>query len=240
MQWNICHSTLGNRGDYPDLLGFCYNHLCEYLISAIQNNDFEGFKTAYKGFFLTMLLYQEYVRTDAMKVKESYRQSAVFHVVTAPIIEYAMISGLAILWGEFSENTRWKDIVMHELEGFINSDKENNLYKLTRLTELASARKKHMFGIGNRDVLQTGWERRITRAIHQYGFYKFEYGEFGSKIMITNSELLKAFCRSTFDFRGLSDAEEVYFVICINQYLPDDKKYRGSFKWREDFYEKEE
>lgn len=227
------------REDYPDLLGFCYNHLCEYLLSAIQNNDLEGFEAAYKDFLSTVLLYQEYVRTDAIKVKESYRQNAVFHVITAPIIEYAMISGLAILWGEFSENEQWRNTVDHELEKFINSDKEN-LERLIHISELAAARKDHLFGIGNRDVLQTGWEMCITRAIHQKGLYKFDYEKYGSKIMITNSKLLKAFCRSTFDFRGLSDSEDVYFVLCVNKYLPNDKKYRGRFKWEENLYEEEE
>lgn len=225
------------RGDYPDLLGFCYNHLCEYLISAIESNDFEVFKTAYKDFFSTMLLYHEYVRINAIKVKESYKQSAIFHIITAPIIEYAMISGLAILWGEFSENTQWKDIAENEIERFINLDKEKNLDKIPCLIELATLRKNHMLGIGNRDVLQTGWENRVTRAIRKYGFYKFEYKEFGHKSLITNSKLLKAFCRSTFDLSGLSDTEEVYFVLCLNKYLTEEKKYRGSFKWEEDLYE---
>lgn len=99
-----------DREDFPDSLGFCYNQLCEYLVVAIEDDDFESFKSAYSGFFGVVLLYHEYVRSDVVKIKELHKQSAVFHVVTAPLIEYAIISGLAILWGEFSENRQWKEL----------------------------------------------------------------------------------------------------------------------------------
>ena len=87
---------------------------------AIEDDDFESFKSAYSGFFGVVLLYHEYVRSDVVKIKELHKQSAVFHVVTAPLIEYAIISGLAILWGEFSENRQWKELVDAELSEFVN------------------------------------------------------------------------------------------------------------------------
>lgn len=221
------------REDYPDLLGFCYNHICEALISSIERNDFETFEGSYVGFLSVMLLYQEYVRTDVIKIKEPHRQQAVFHVATAPIIEYAMISGFAILWGEFSNSPRWRALVDSELQRFIKED-SGHISILKRLTELASARKHHMFGIGNRDVLQTSWQQRIERLIRNSDLCKYEYKHFGQKVLKTDSKLLKAFCGSSFSDLGFTaDVEDVYFICCINQYLPEESKYTGDFNWEE-------
>lgn len=221
------------REDYPDLLGFCYNHICEALISSIERNDFETFKGSYSGFLSIMLLYQEYVRTDVIKIKEPHHQQAVFHVATAPIIEYAMISGFAILWGEFSNSPRWRVLVDSELQGFIEED-PSHVSVLKRLAELASDRKHHMLGIGNRDVLQTSWQQRIERLIRSSDLCKYEYKRFGQTVLKTDSKLLKAFCGSSFSGLGFTAAvEDVYFICCINQYLPEESKYTGDFNWEE-------
>ena len=222
------------REDYPDLLGFCYNHICEALVASIEKNDFETFKGTYPEFFSTMLLYQEYVRTDVIKIKEPHHQQAVFHVATAPIIEYAMISGLAMLWGEFNASSQWGELVKNELHNFIEKSPDNTAI-LTRLTEFASARKHDMHGIGNRDVLQTGWSIRISNAIRNSDLCKYEYGKFGQKILRTDSKLLKSFCGSSFiDLGFIHNVEDVYFVCCANQYLPQESRYIGDFQWGDD------
>lgn len=182
------------------------------ILSSIERNDFETFKGSYVGFLSVMLLYQEYVRTDVIKIKEPHRQQAVFHVATAPIIEYAMISSFAILWGEFNNSPKWKALVDSELQGFIKEDC-GHISVLKRLAELASARKRHMFGIGNRDVLQTNWTQRIEQAIRNADLCEYEYKSFGQHVLKTNSKLLKAFCGLSFLDLGFSaDVEDVYFI----------------------------
>jgi len=225
------------REDYPDLLGFCYNHICEALISSIEQNDFETFKGAYSGFLATMLLYQEYVRTDVIKIKEPHRQRAVFHVVSAPIIEYAMISGFAILWGEFNNSPQWKALVEAELQSFIEEETAHTL-TLKRITELAATRKHHMLGIGNRDILQTGWKQRIEWAIRNSDLCKYEYKDFGYKVLKTDSKLLKIFCGPSFsDFGFTHDVEDIYFICCVNPHIPPESKYTGDFQWEADLDE---
>lgn len=225
------------RENYPDLLGFCYNHICEALIASIESNDFETFKGTYSEFISTMLLYQEYVRTDVIKIKEPHRQQGVFHVATAPIIEYAMISGLAILWGEFNSSPQWGELVKNELHSFIEKEPDNTAV-LTRITEFASARKHHLHAIGNRDILQTGWTMRVTNAIHNLDLCKYEYKDYGQKALRTDSKLLKAFCGSSFiNFGFIHDVEDVYFVSCVNQYIPQESRYTGDFQWEEDLNE---
>jgi len=223
--------------DFPDSLGFCYNHLCEYLVAAIEKDDFELFKAAYPGFLGVTLLYHEYVRTDVVKIKEPHRQNAVFHVATAPLVEYAIISGLAILWGEFSGEKQWKELVDSELRTFVNKD-ESHRGVLTKILELLSYRKNHMLGIGNRDLIQTNWKQRITNSIRTRGLCQYEYKKWGIKALKTDSPLLKAFCRTTFDEFGFTNGvEEVYLILCVNQYVPPEKQYETKFKWEEDLYE---
>ena len=41
---------------------------------AIEDDDFEAFKSAYSGFFGVVLLYHEYVRSDVVKIKELHKQ----------------------------------------------------------------------------------------------------------------------------------------------------------------------
>ena len=232
-------SYWSKREDYPDLLGFCYNHICEALISCIEKNDFEAFRGTYSGFISMMLLYQEFVRTDVIKIKEPHRQNAVFHVVTAPMVEYALISSLAILWGEFNNSSQWRILVDTELEKFI-AEEENHILVLKRMTELAMSRKHHLLGIGNRDTLQFGWKQRIESAISKSDLCEYEYDCFGQRSLKTDSQLLKAFCGLTFfdgRFTFTHAVEDVYFVCCVNQYLPPESKYTGAFDWEENLNE---
>lgn len=104
---------------------------------------------------------------DATKIKEPHLQQGVFHVSTAPIIEYAIISSLSILWGEFNKSTQWMELINQELDNFIQKN-ENAIDSLTRVSTIAAARKRHMAAIGNRDVLQTGWTMRIVNALIFY------------------------------------------------------------------------
>ena len=216
---------------YPDLLGFSYNNFCEYLVSAIEANDFEKFKCAYPYFMDLMMLYQQYILNDVKSIREDHLQNIVFHVYTAPNIEYAMISGLAIIWGEFSNVPCWTQLVEESLKEFVEKDKEKNIEVLLKLVEMEKIRRNHLLGIGNRDVLQTAWEQRISHAIRQSNLYKFEYQRFGTKVIKTNSKLLKAFCGSSFETFGFNKTEEVYFITCVNKYLQDNNKFKSQFNW---------
>lgn len=222
-----------NRENYPDLLGFCYNNLCEYLISAIENNNFEKYKSAYVNFLGIMLLYQEYIRNDVAKRKEEYIQNALFHVFTAPMLEYAMISGLAIIWGEFSNCSSWQELVQNTLKDFFESDSIKGISVLENWVKLLTMRKNSFIGIGNRDLLQTNWEQRISSAIRNNGYYRFEYAKYGIKIIKTESSLLKALCKTSFDLMGLEHTEDVYLIMCINRYLTSDKKYTSQYGWED-------
>lgn len=90
------------------------------------------------------------------------------------------------MWGEFSENRQWKELVDAELSEFVSKD-EKKREILTKIIEMLSYRKGHMLGIGNRDLIQTNWVQRITNSIRVSGLCHYEYKDWGIKVLKTES-----------------------------------------------------
>ena len=234
--WMECSSKFAAhhwtcREEHPDLLGFCYNNYCEFLIASIEENDLEKFKNAFPDFLKLMLLYQAYIRNDLLKIKEKYRQRTVFHVWTAPFFEYALISGLAIIWGELVCDESWYETVDGPISDFARDESGKPAEILDQWCNLVMQRQHDILGIGNRDVINTGWKMRITNAIEDLENIEYEYGRFGEKTIKTNSDLLIAFCGRIFERLELRDAEDVFFIQCLNKHLPPDKKYKSKSGW---------
>lgn len=230
-----------NRQDDPDFLGQCYNHLCEYLLEAIETDDIEKFEAIYKNFFSVVSLYQEYVRTSVIKQKEEHVQNMVFHVAVAPFVEYAMISGLAILWGEFTESTKWKTLVEETLKYFVEQNPDENIKLLAKIVGCIKADQRAILGIGNRDVLRTGWEMRIASSMMSNKRFATVYHEFGIETLKTSSNLLSTFLETLFQsYIEIHDSEEVFLVMCVNAYLNDEQKYRSQSGWEDKLNELEE
>ena len=222
------------RENSPDFLGFCYNHLCEHLLRAIENDDIKKFDVIYKDFFDVVLLYQEYVRTSVIKHKEEHMQNRVFHVATAPFVEYAIISGLAIIWGEFTENISWRAVVEGALKRFVAKAPEKHTEILKSITKYVEVRRNGILGIGNRDVLQTGWEMRIAAAIRKSENFGITYHQYGMETLKTNSRMLSAFAGVLFHSHiQLDNSEDIFFVLCVNPYLDDDQKYTSQTGWED-------
>lgn len=227
-----------NRENCPDFLGFCYNHLCELLLRAIENDDIKKFDVIYKDFFDVVLLYQEYVRTSVIKHKEQHVQNIVVHVATAPFVEYAIISGLAIIWGEFKGNASWGGAVKGALQRYIEQAPEKHTEILKMITKYVEVRRNGILGIGNRDVLQTGWEMRIAEAMRKSENFGIICNQYGTEILKTNSNLLSAFAGVLFGSHvQLDNAEDVFFVLCVNPYLDDDQKYKSQTRWEDQLNE---
>ena len=220
------------RKNFPDLLGFCYNNYCEYLIEAIEEYDSEKFRTIFPEFINVMLLYQEYIRTDLISIKEKYRKPTVFHVWSAPYYEYALICGLAIIIGELTSIETWKETIDQSLQSFskAHSEKANAIYK--QWCEVLIQRRHDIPGIGNRDLIETGWKSRITHSLKRNHKIEYIYSDHGQKNLKTNSRLLKSFLSDTFSDLGFyNNIEEVFFIECLNKYLPSEIKYQTRTGW---------
>lgn len=103
---------------------------------------------------------------------------------------------------------------------------------------MLSYRKGHMLGIGNRDLFQTNWVQRITNSIRVSGLCHYEYKDWGIKVLKTESTLLKAFCGTSFENLGFADnVEDLYLILCLNQYVPSEKQYESRSKWEKNLHE---
>ena len=220
-----------NREEYPDFLGECYNRICEDAVEAITSGDIKQFEIDFENLSKLMILYQEYIRSDLIKNKDLYRVEYVYYMFTSPIVEWAQIGGLAILWGEFHSDDEWKICVCKGRDLIFKKDGE--LTGLAeKLIEYIQHRDKFMFGIASRDILETGWKQSIANVIRNSGICETEYECYGHRLK-TDSKLLKAFCPDFMDMGFTKDPSEVFWVICVNPIINDDKKFHTRYSWED-------
>lgn len=218
-----------NREEYPDFLGECYNRICEDAVEAITSGDIKQFEIDFVNLSKLMLLYQEYIRSDFIKNKDLYRVEYAYYMFTSPIVEWAQIGGLAILWGEFHSNDEWKICVCNSSDLVFKKDGEFTELA-EKLIEYVQHRDKFMFGIGDRDFLETEWKLRISNVIKDSGICETECEFYGRRLK-TDSKLLKAFCPNFMDMGFTKDPSEVFWVICVNPIINDDKKFHTKDSW---------
>ena len=223
--------TWEKRDEYPDFLGESYNHICDDAINAITQNNISQFQVDFENLSRLMLLYQEYIRTDFIKKKDMYKIEFVYYTFTSPIVEWAQIGGLAILWGEFNSNKDWKEIVNTVTAEIFTDDSEGTELAETFIKYIQD-RDKFWIGFGYRGFLETEWQQRVAQAIRDSEIYQTEYDIFGMKLK-TESKLLRAFCGNFESVGFTTDPSEVYWVLCINPLLPEDKKFRTSYSWED-------
>ena len=217
--------TWEKRDEYPDFLGESYNHICDDAINAITQNNISQFQVDFENLSRLMLLYQEYIRTDFIKKKDMYKIEFVYYTFTSPIVEWAQIGGLAILWGEFNSNKDWKKIVNTVTAEIFTDDSEGTELAETFIKYIQD-RDKFWIGFGYRGFLETEWQQRVAQAIRDSEIYQTEYDIFGMK-------LKRAFCGNFESVGFTTDPSEVYWVLCINPLLPEDKKFRTSYSWED-------
>lgn len=163
-----------DRTDYPDLFGYCYNRICDSLITAIASDDLASFKAMYSGFLGTTFAYQEYIRTDLIKIKEEHLHQILLKSFSSPVYEFSVISGLAIIWGEFVGHRDWYETVNCELEPYKDKTDTAKFDLLRNINLILSARRSLGPLTGDREIVVTGWEQRITSAIRRHPNYIIE------------------------------------------------------------------
>ncbi len=222
-----------DREDYPDFLGECYNHISEDAVEAIVNNDKKQFERDFENLTKLMLLYQEYIRSDFIKDKDLYRVEYAYYVFTSPIVEWAQIGGLGILWGEFFNDTDWSSMVNKAINLIFKGEEDNNSTELAeKLIKYVQQRNKFMFGIGFRGFLETSWNQYVANTIRKSENIETEYVMFGQRIK-TDSKLINAFCPNFLDMGFTTDPSEVFWVVCVNPLLPLEKRFHTSFSWED-------
>ena len=220
-----------DREKLPDFLGECYHNICEYLIRAIEENDFTRFNVLFDPFFRLMLLYKESIRCDLVKHKEEYQQIQMYFLFTAPYVEYSKIASYAIVWGEIQNDSRWKNVVENGMNRFLEFAKTQESF-IVDFIEVIKAWDNSPFCGGGRGIIHSGWDLRMISAIKRTNSIQYEYGEYGSKTIKTSSTLLRMFysyCNDNMDF--INPIEDVFVVSCVNKLVKPNERYFGRDNW---------
>lgn len=213
---------------YPDFLGYYYNQTCTYLVNCICENDYKAFSSIYKGFINTVLFYNEYIRVDVIDEKINKKYNYIIDRISIPFFEYSLISGFAIIMGEFIKDKKWRKLVENELKEFYEKTKTNNT--LEKIVDFIKGKEQLL--LGSRDVIEIEWAQKVTNAINKSGFVEYEQSNPFNKSIKTNSRIISSFCGNEFiDFGLKTNCYEVYLIICVNNYLDNNKKYRSRYNW---------
>lgn len=235
-KWGDCASffTLSewdNYDDFPDMLGACYNNICNFLVQSLVSDDFSAFEKTYPSLWKTAILYQELIRKELIKIKEPYKQSAVIMTLSNPILDFGNISGYAYLWGEIIGDEKWKDLIADYFEQMIDNFKEDKEQKCIKISEFLTMPSKLGPLIYNRSMLWSSWKTMIERAFVSSGKIEWEHKGF-HEVVKTDSQWLKNLIGTRSDLDLISsDAYEIFGVFVLNKYLSEDKKYKTRWGW---------
>lgn len=235
-KWSKCASlfalhNLAEYDYYPDFLGLCYNNICDYLIQTIADNEYNSFKNAFLHLWSVVSIYQEISRKELLKIKEPYKQDAVISSLCNPIIEYGLVSGYAILWGEISGNSNWKELVLSCFDNIVKATKENGQNLCEQIASMLNTPNILRPAIYQKSIIHTGWKQTIERAFIGSGCIKWKQQGFYEIIDSQNVLLQKIIgIKSEFDLFSI-EAYEIFAILVLNNYLEDEKKYKSRSGW---------
>lgn len=91
-------------------------------------------------------------------------------------------------------------------------------------------------GTGSRGVLETRWNQYVANAIRESANIENENVMFGQRVK-TDSKIINAFCSDFLDMGFITNPSEVFWVLCVNPLLSEEKKFRTKFSWEDDIDE---
>lgn len=234
--WSKCATAfaLNNWSDYdkyPDLLGLCYNNICDYLVKAIAHNEFENFKNTYCHLLTVVLVYQDLSRRELSTIKEPYKQNVVIATLCSPILEFGYISGYAFLWSEISGNNGWKELIKSNFDKTIQTYGEQSHDLCIQIAAMLNAPTLLRPAIYSRSIIHTQWKQIIEESFCSSGYIKWKQQGF-SETIDTSNQLLKKLINSKSDFELLSiEAYELFAIFILNTHLEKDKKFKSRTGW---------
>lgn len=216
---------------YPDMLGYSYNVVCEFLVDAIENNDVKSFQNGYKYFLNIVLLYEDYIRKDLTTDFESRNIYAATNAILSPRLEYSQISGYAYLWGEVSCNVEWKEIIEENLDLFLK-DKTNRTEEIIeRWIDSLKYFQNRLPAIYNRDIIRTEWSTRVGQLILKSDLLNYRMEKYGNTSLNTKNPFLKSFLGNSTDMVLFNDPQDIFAITFLNSKVSDSKKYVSRNNW---------
>lgn len=223
-----------NYDEFPDMLGSCYNNICNFLIQSLSNNDFNSFEKTYPSLWGIVTLYQELSRKELLKIKEPFKQPAIMAILCNPILDFGNISGYAYMWGEISGDERWKNLITNSFSKTLESYKDKKEETCEQISNCFSVSGSLGPVIYNRAELHHAWKMIIEKAFLQSGCIEWELKGF-CEVIKTDCLWLKKLIGTRSDLGlTMSDGFEVFGVLVLNEHLPPDKKFTTKFGWEKD------
>lgn len=96
-------------------------------------------------------------------------------LMSAPLIEFAAISGLAFIWGEYVCDTQWATLVKDTLKSFVSKSPDDSKRQLEGMVQLTSLVHDSLWGLSGRGILHTGWALRIGHCMQAHDNYVIEH-----------------------------------------------------------------
>ena len=239
VEWSNCAMLFTienweNYDEFPDMLGSCYNNVCNFLIQAISNNDYDAFKKTYPSLWGIVTLYQELSRKELSKIKEPFKRSAVLAVLCNPILDFGNISGYAYMWGEISGNESWKTFIEASFSQVVEKLGDKKDFFCEQISTCFSIPSSLGPAIYNRADIHMSWKMSVERAFLNSGYLEWERKGF-YEVLKTDCLWLKKLIGTRSDYELLSsDGFEVFGVLVLNKHLSQDKQFRSRWGWEKD------
>ena len=74
--------------------------------------------------------------------------------------------------------------------------------------------------------------RKVANTIRDSEQYETKHTKFGIQVK-TESALLEAFCNNLINMGFTNDPSEVFWVLCINPLLSEEKKFHTRYSWED-------
>ena len=221
---------------YPDMLGFCYNNLCEYLVNSLVENNFECFKIGYENFLALCITYRNFIRDD-LSTRNEVNQLYKLRAIINPIIEFFEISGYAILLGEFTNQKCWGEYLETQLENISDKLSIDNLSDIFEKWINEINIKRNSIFLYNHTIIWS-WKQRFNESVIRNKFVKYESINCFEKIIDTDSDILNKVYSVDTDRLDLNiDPYEIYIIKYLNKYVTEDKRFKGKWNWDEVLYD---
>lgn len=187
--------------DIPDHFGQIYFELAEECIHALENNDTEKFENIFPTFLSLALLASDAKFIDPrLDVDDKFR----LHLVSTVINDLASVLGFSILYGEYFNNPKLRDLALEKFWEWIERAEDKQQY-LKRMILISNP---HSFSSSEspRGMIRFNWKMAFERRARQEGYG----GQMGfDRERPHNSKVVEKFLRSH------SDASHLFFAIQV-------------------------
>lgn len=239
-KWVKCSFGFTNENSYksksyPDILGFSYNNLCEYLVNSILENNFECFKIGYENFLALCITYRNFIINDLNTISD-INQMYKANAITNPILEFFQISGYAILLGEFTNQKCWGDYLEEQLKNISDKLLAGNCKIFEQWINEINIKRNNIY-LPNRIMLWR-WNQSFNNSIMKNELVKYKSINCYEEIIDTDSDILnKVYSSSRHSLDLNIEPYEVYIIKYLNRYVAEDKRFKGKWNWDEVLYD---